>query len=155
MQPAANPVYLNGAAYDADDGVLTGTALQWTDSVQGALGSGQFVAASLQPGAHTITPAGSTAYSSLTLNVSGGASSSAGKTASALAGGGVVVALCLLVPGVRRRRRMFAALLLVALAFVLTGMTSCTKFGAFSSTVTVTATSGALQHTSTINLSVK
>ncbi len=55
IQPAANPVYLSGAAYDADDGVLTGTALQWTDNVQGALGSGSFLPVNLQPGTHSLT----------------------------------------------------------------------------------------------------
>jgi hypothetical protein len=58
IQPAANPVYLDGAAYDADDGVLTGTALQWTDSAQGALGSGSPLTVNLNPGSHTITLTG-------------------------------------------------------------------------------------------------
>jgi hypothetical protein len=55
VQPAADPVRLRGAAYDADDGMLTGTALQWTDSVQGALGSGSPLTVNLNPGSHTIT----------------------------------------------------------------------------------------------------
>ena len=55
IQKAANPVYLEGEAWDADDGVLTGTALQWSDSMQGVLGTGSLLAASLQPGNHTIT----------------------------------------------------------------------------------------------------
>ena len=55
IQPAKNPVYLSGAAYDADDGVLTGAALQWTDSAQGALGSGSPLTVNLNPGNHTIT----------------------------------------------------------------------------------------------------
>jgi hypothetical protein len=55
VQPAANPVYLSGSAYDVDDGVLTGTALQWTDNVEGALGSGSFLPVNLQPGTHTLT----------------------------------------------------------------------------------------------------
>ena len=58
IQPAANPVYLDGEAYDADDGVLTGTALQWTDSAQGALGSGSPLTVNLNPGNHTITLTG-------------------------------------------------------------------------------------------------
>jgi uncharacterized repeat protein (TIGR03803 family) len=58
IQPAKNPVYLSGAAYDADDGVLTGTALQWTDSAQGALGHGSPLTVSLNPGSHTITLTG-------------------------------------------------------------------------------------------------
>jgi uncharacterized repeat protein (TIGR03803 family) len=55
IQPAANPVYLEGGAWDADDGVLTGKALQWSDSVQGVLGTGSLLTASLEPGNHTIT----------------------------------------------------------------------------------------------------
>jgi hypothetical protein len=58
IQPAANPVYLDGEAYDADDGVLTGAALQWTDSAQGALGSGSPLTVNLNPGNHTITLTG-------------------------------------------------------------------------------------------------
>jgi hypothetical protein len=53
-QPAANPVYLSGAAYDADDGVLTGTALSWSDSVQGVLGTGSPLQVTLPAGPHTI-----------------------------------------------------------------------------------------------------
>ena len=52
---AAKPVYLTGAAYDADDGSLTGTALAWSDNVAGALGTGSPLAVTLQPGPHTIT----------------------------------------------------------------------------------------------------
>lgn len=55
IQQAANPVYLTGGAYDADDGVLTGTALEWSDSVQGSLGSGSPLVVTLKPGSHTIT----------------------------------------------------------------------------------------------------
>jgi hypothetical protein len=52
---AVHPVYLAGLAYDPDDGVLTGTALKWSDSIQGALGTGSRLSANLQPGVHTIT----------------------------------------------------------------------------------------------------
>ena len=55
LQLAADPVYLTGAAYDADDGMLQGAALQWSDNVQGALGSGSQLALKLNPGSHTIT----------------------------------------------------------------------------------------------------
>jgi len=58
IYPAKNPVYLSGAAYDADDGVLTGTALKWTDSAQGALGSGSPLTVNMSPGNHTITLTG-------------------------------------------------------------------------------------------------
>jgi uncharacterized repeat protein (TIGR03803 family) len=55
IQQAANPVFLTGGAYDADDGVLSGTALEWSDSVQGSLGSGSPLTVKLKPGSHTIT----------------------------------------------------------------------------------------------------
>ena len=53
---AANPVSLAGAAYDADDGLLTGSALQWSDNIAGNVGSGaQLQVTTLKPGPHTIT----------------------------------------------------------------------------------------------------
>jgi uncharacterized repeat protein (TIGR03803 family) len=53
---AVNPVSLAGAAYDADDGLLTGTALQWSDNIEGNLGSGaRLQVTTLKPGPHTIT----------------------------------------------------------------------------------------------------
>jgi hypothetical protein len=52
---ASKPFYLVGAAYDPDDGSLTGTALAWSDNVAGALGTGSPLAVTLQPGPHTIT----------------------------------------------------------------------------------------------------
>lgn len=55
VQQSANPVYLTGGAYDADDGVLKGHALQWSDSAEGALGSGSPLTVVLKPGSHTIT----------------------------------------------------------------------------------------------------
>ncbi len=55
IQPAANPVFLAGGADDPDDGALTGKALQWSDSVQGILGTGSPLTVSLEPGTHTIT----------------------------------------------------------------------------------------------------
>ncbi len=53
--PAANAVLLSGGAYDPDDGFLAGKALQWTDSVQGSLGSSSPLPVTLKPGSHTIT----------------------------------------------------------------------------------------------------
>jgi hypothetical protein len=55
VEPATKPVYLSGAAYDPDDGVLAGSALQWSDSVQGTLGTGSPLSVYLHPGSHTIT----------------------------------------------------------------------------------------------------
>jgi len=50
------PVNLIGAAWDPEDGTLTGTALLWTDSVSGTLGSGEeLLVPSLAPGRHTLT----------------------------------------------------------------------------------------------------
>jgi hypothetical protein len=74
VQAAVDPVFLSGAAYDPDDGVLTGTALQWSDSAQGVLGTGSPLSVTLNPGPHTITLTGTdsdgnviTASSSITL----------------------------------------------------------------------------------------
>ena len=55
IRVAAKPVYLTGAAYDPDDGSLTGTSLAWNDNVEGALGTGSPLAVTLKPGPHTIT----------------------------------------------------------------------------------------------------
>jgi uncharacterized repeat protein (TIGR03803 family) len=56
VRPAADPIYLTGAAYSPDDGVLTGKALQWSDNIEGNLGSGaQLQVTTLKPGPHTIT----------------------------------------------------------------------------------------------------
>lgn len=52
---ATDTIVLSGSAYDVDDGDLHGTALQWTSSQQGALGSGNTLSVSLQPGIHQIT----------------------------------------------------------------------------------------------------
>jgi hypothetical protein len=57
-QAAADPVYLSGFAFDADDGFLQGAALQWSSSVQGALGIGSPLSVTLKPGTHTITLTG-------------------------------------------------------------------------------------------------
>ncbi len=57
-QPAVDPLYLSGSVYDVDDGVLTGSALQWTDNAAGALGSGSPLTVTLQPGKHLITLTG-------------------------------------------------------------------------------------------------
>jgi hypothetical protein len=55
---AADPVYLSGSVFDADDGDLAGAALQWTSNRQGALGSGSDLWVTLQPGQHRITLTG-------------------------------------------------------------------------------------------------
>ncbi len=48
-------VTLQGSGSDTEDGTLTGTALQWTSSISGSLGSGTSRAVTLVPGLHTIT----------------------------------------------------------------------------------------------------
>jgi len=53
-QPAADPVYLSGSAYNPDVGVLTGSALTWSSNLQGSLGSGSPLSVHLQPGNHII-----------------------------------------------------------------------------------------------------
>ncbi|HEY3269128.1 MAG TPA: hypothetical protein VGM37_19630 [Armatimonadota bacterium] len=52
---SADTVVFTGSATDVEDGDLTGSALQWTSSIQGALGSGASASASLLPGTHVIT----------------------------------------------------------------------------------------------------
>ncbi len=58
LQRAIDPVYLSGAVYDKDDGMLSGAALQWSDSVTGSLGTGSPLSIKLSPGPHTITLTG-------------------------------------------------------------------------------------------------
>ena len=54
-QPAHDRLFLEGAAYDVDDGVLSGSSLAWSSDLQGALGTGSRLFALLQPGVHKIT----------------------------------------------------------------------------------------------------
>jgi hypothetical protein len=54
--PPGQPLLLIGAGFDREDGPLPGAALAWSDSVGGALGSGEELAwRDLAPGPHTIT----------------------------------------------------------------------------------------------------
>jgi hypothetical protein len=107
----------------------------------------------------TLTPSGGAITSTLTITASNNAST----TASALRwglSGGLVFALCLLAPGMRRRgvrrhEKYLGVLALLCVAAIFSITTGCSNFKPFTSTVTVAATSGALQHTSTVNLSVK
>jgi hypothetical protein len=57
-QPAADPIILSGSVYDVDDGVLSGSALQWSSNLQGNLGTGSPLTVTLEPGQHTITLTG-------------------------------------------------------------------------------------------------
>jgi hypothetical protein len=68
-----SPVTFRGSATDVEDGDLTST-LQWTSSLDGALGSGGNVAATLSVGTHTITASvtdsrGATATATETITV--------------------------------------------------------------------------------------
>jgi hypothetical protein len=67
------PVSLSGSAYDDEDGDLS-AAITWTSSLDGALGTGASINASLSVGAHTITAsiadaAGQTDSQSISINV--------------------------------------------------------------------------------------
>ena len=46
---------LEGTAYDGDDGQLFGSAISWTSNIDGSLGTGSLLDASLSPGDQTIT----------------------------------------------------------------------------------------------------
>jgi len=49
------PLWLQGYAYDLEDGTLLDTALRWSSSRDGNLGTGSQVLVSLSPGEHVIT----------------------------------------------------------------------------------------------------
>ncbi|MFT3707711.1 MAG: PKD domain-containing protein [Archangium sp.] len=49
------PVALQGSATDVEDGTLMGNALAWTSNVDGPLGNGTSVSATLTQGVHTLT----------------------------------------------------------------------------------------------------
>jgi hypothetical protein len=49
------PLWLQGYAYDLEDGTLQDTALRWSSSRDGNLGTGSQVLVSLSPGEHVIT----------------------------------------------------------------------------------------------------
>lgn len=71
-------VTFTGSANDTEDGSLSGS-IRWTDSVQGSLGTGASITATLSAGAHTVTAsvtdsAGATSSSTVTFTVSTGQS---------------------------------------------------------------------------------
>jgi hypothetical protein len=55
IQRASYSVVLEGSAFDPDDGMLTGSALQWSSNLQGPLGQGGRLEVNLIPGFHQIT----------------------------------------------------------------------------------------------------
>lgn len=52
---SAQPLRLEGSAFDAEDGVLQGTAISWHSSLDGPLGHGLLLSATLRPGRHVLT----------------------------------------------------------------------------------------------------
>lgn len=64
----------SGYSYDVEDGLLGDSSLSWSSSIDGSLGSGSSVLASLSPGQHTITltatdSGGQTGSNQITINV--------------------------------------------------------------------------------------
>jgi hypothetical protein len=53
--PPGFPIYLQGYAYDLEDGTLANTALSWNSNVDGFIGSGKIIIVNLTPGGHLIT----------------------------------------------------------------------------------------------------
>lgn len=53
--PHIGPYLLQGSAVDPEDGALSGARLVWSSDVDGPLGTGESVSASLSPGPHVIT----------------------------------------------------------------------------------------------------
>lgn len=75
---SADTVTFTGTASDMEDGSLSGSSLQWTSNLQGALGSGKSISANLKPGTHVITltatdSSSATGTASVTLVVSAAA----------------------------------------------------------------------------------
>ena len=77
--PRQTLVQLEGFAYDADDGLLDGAAVQWTSNLDGVLGTGAVLDIdTLRPGRHTITlrardADGNPAQATTRVNVAGSA----------------------------------------------------------------------------------
>jgi len=53
--PVGAPLWLQGYAYDLEDGPLPETALRWSSSLDGDLGTGSQVLANLSQGEHILT----------------------------------------------------------------------------------------------------
>ncbi|MBS2025685.1 MAG: PKD domain-containing protein [Deltaproteobacteria bacterium] len=68
------PITFAGAGTDPEDGALPGSSLQWSSSIDGALGSGATVSATLSRGTHQIVlagtdKAGATAYATISVAI--------------------------------------------------------------------------------------
>ena len=67
-------VSFQGSGTDAEDGLLTGGALQWTSDLEGILGTGASIAYTLAPGLHRVTASvtdssGASDAAEITINV--------------------------------------------------------------------------------------
>jgi triacylglycerol esterase/lipase EstA (alpha/beta hydrolase family) len=108
----------------------------------------------------TFTPSASSTTDTLTVAVASTSGRNEGPAPLWPAGGGITVALCFIVR--LRRSRSYRMLLVLAGAFALCGAVigcggssgSLGGGGSTTSTVTVTATSGALQHSTTFSLTI-
>lgn len=102
----------------------------------------------------TLTPTGGAMSSTLTITVASNASTSTAVLRWTLSGGGFALAFCVLGSGMRRRRKYFGVPMLLCLIAIVSSTMGC-AFSPFTSMITVTASSGAAQHSSTISLAVK
>jgi len=108
----ATPIELDATALDDEDGELS-ASIEWTSSLDGALGSGASLKARLSAGMHTITAtatdsAGATGDAAMTITITVGDSDGDGGTSSGCnAGGGAgLAAVCAsLLAALARRRR--------------------------------------------------
>jgi hypothetical protein len=103
----------------------------------------------------SITPAGTSLASVLTVSA---ASNASNKTAAQneVVGGGAFLALCVLGGLFRKRRRFLSLLGLLAVGILLSNTTACNgAFRTFNAGFSVTATSGTLTHTAPVTLTVK
>jgi hypothetical protein len=74
VRPAANPIPFVGVGNDFEDGVLPGTALAWTSSIDGSIGTGNSFSRTLSAGTNVITltvtdSMGNTGSTSITLTI--------------------------------------------------------------------------------------
>jgi hypothetical protein len=103
----------------------------------------------------SITPAGTSLASVLTVS----AANNASKTTTAqnrVAAGGAFLALCVLGGLFRKRRRFLSLLGLLAVGILLSNTTACNgAFKTFSTGFSVTATSGTLTHTAPMTITVE
>ncbi|HEX5059015.1 MAG TPA: M20/M25/M40 family metallo-hydrolase [Kofleriaceae bacterium] len=108
----STPIELDATAMDDEDGELS-ASIEWTSSLDGALGSGASLKAKLSAGVHTITAtakdsAGATGEATMSLTITVGDGDDDGGTSSgcdAGGGSGLAAACASLLAALRRRRR--------------------------------------------------